>query len=148
MPISERIINFIVTGIVYYLAKYRYYSILALLVKQFVVQINPDGSRTRSFSSKTERIVLLALDADSYRGELEVLAKDRQFRILAIRNKWQLVLLNGIQGNSEKINFYDYATSSSESVLGQTKWRTESILREVLCNLCLLYTSPSPRDRG
>ncbi len=96
--------------------KNRIYFPLMLLILLNIKEKKSNGESRRVFSKSSNRITILALDSNRYRGDLEVLAKNEKFRVLymtQIAPGWLLksfyndnnikIYLNSEKGSDEEI---------------------------------------------
>ena len=70
----------------------------------FIRERLANGKNKIVFSRSNNRVTILALDADRYRGDLEILASVSEYRVLNIRQKWQVLFLNQIYGGIYNIS--------------------------------------------
>ena len=74
-----------------------------------------DGSDHRLFA-KGNKYTLLALDADRYRGDLDVLAKSGMFRMLHLSKRWQTLLVRGFYTDTLATSDIINAEKSSDRI--------------------------------
>ena len=86
------------------IVKKKYYYISALILRLFIRERLANGKNKIVFSRSNNRVTILALDADRYRGDLEILASVSEYRVLNIRQKWQGLFLNQIYGGIYNIS--------------------------------------------
>ena len=71
-----------------------WYVLLALICSWMIKERMSDGKISRpSSTAKNDRITILALTPDRFRGDLDVLAKTENFRVLQIVPAWQVRLV-------------------------------------------------------
>jgi len=80
------IVRLIVRKLLNFLVHKEQYSILVLLVLLNIKEKNK-GKEKRLFSSSLDKITVLALDCDKYRGDLEALSLHEGIRILFMSQK-------------------------------------------------------------
>jgi len=100
--------NFFFKKILFYIVQKKYYYILAIIYRFLIVEKLPNGKNQITYSSASNKISILALDSDRYRGDLEVLASSKSLRVLCIRSKWQGLLISALYKKSE-VNIFDYS---------------------------------------
>ncbi len=93
-----------------FLIKNEHYYIIAIIYRFFIFERLENGRNSIIHSSGRNCITIFALDADRYRGDLEVLASSPLLRVLYIRNKWQGALINRLY-NKDEISILKYDTA-------------------------------------
>ncbi len=78
--------------------------LVAILLRLAIKQRKPNGKNTIFYSKTSNKFTLLALDSERYRGDIDILAKSENFRVLHIKQGWERLLtevyLNGIEIDS------------------------------------------------
>ena len=77
----------IISTILFFCIKNRIYLPLTLLLLLNIKEKRSDGKSRRIFSKSSNRIPILALDSDRYRGDLEVLSTNKKFRVLYMNQR-------------------------------------------------------------
>ena len=104
--------------------------IIALIVRIFIKQRKYNGGDTIFYSKYSEKITILMLDSDRYRGDLEILSKSNKFRVLHIRQIFQSLLTNiFLKGD---VTVQQLSNIKSTSNLYNQHTRTISLFRKVL----------------
>ena len=81
------VIRRIVKDILKYLILNGYYKILVAVVVFNIKEKNNNGKDKFFFTNPKDKITILALDSDRYRGDLEALSNNNEFRVLYMSQK-------------------------------------------------------------
>ena len=66
---------------------------IAIFLRIAIKERMEDGRDRFVYKKKSNRYTLLALDSERYRGDINILAQSKKFRVLHIRQGWQLLLV-------------------------------------------------------
>jgi hypothetical protein len=130
-------VNFIIKIlkiIILYIVNNQHYYIAALILRVFIRERTINGKNKTIYSKANDRLTILALDSDRYRGDLEMLASVSKFRVLTIRQKWQVLFLGRIYSNINNVSLDDYFGSISgdsiyKEVVLAKKFMQESLIQ-------------------
>ena len=111
-----------------------------------------------TFESLESRKLLASVSFDAGVGALSFTADSGQADIVSVSSPTATSLQIQV-GNGNSISLQDDASGNAAFALSQTNVQNDTLLIDVgnalvnslsfdLSDLCLLYTSPSPRDRG
>jgi len=112
----RRTLNNIILTIFYFCIKNRIYLPLMLLVLLNIKEKRSNGKSRRIFSKSSNRITILALDSDRYRGDLETLAKNKKFRVLYMTQRPPGWLLKPFYNDNELKKYINSEKGSDEEV--------------------------------
>ncbi len=79
----------------------KFFSMVIPLIPNFLIvtflrlsikQRRADGEDTILYKKKSDKRTILALDSERYRGDIDVLAKSENFRVLHIRQGWERLI--------------------------------------------------------
>jgi len=116
-----KIIKEILRKVILYVINNKHYYIAALVLRIFIKERDVDGKNRTIYSKANNCITILALDSDRYRGDLEALASVPNFRVLIIRQRWQVLFLSKIYSNIYNMSPYDSLNSKlGEAVYAET----------------------------
>lgn len=102
---------------------------LVFIVSKSFVEVRPkDGSVT------LDKPTILAFTPVRFRGDLEILADSKEFRVLTIPEKWQIRLL-GFFWDKVEINKYEYYNPEEDLAIIETQKRLRNFLQIFLLNL-------------
>ena len=115
-----------VSRIVFFIPSY----LIAILLRLAVRQKKNSGKDTVFFKKKSSKYTIFALDAERYRGDLDVLAKSDNFRVLHIKQGWQRLLTQVYL--REKYDFYDVKNTDKSTALYEKHINTQLLIRDIL----------------
>ena len=87
-----------------------------LLVLLNIKEKRSNGKSRRIFSKSSNRITILALDSNRYRGDLEVLAKNKKFRVLYMTQRPPGWLLKSFYNDNELKKYINSEKGSDEEI--------------------------------
>ena len=102
-----------------------------------VIERLPDGRRVLMRSSGDPKLVVLALTAFKFRGDLDALAAKRDIRLLEMPHLWQMRLLFSFYPKGTKSNLIFKPETNAEVGQAQQKYRAflRTFLRELYTRL-------------
>ena len=102
--IVRKLVFFLPRKIIFWLIKNNYTFIIALFYKAFIIRRRKGKQKSPIMNS--DKITILALNGNKFRGDLECLSQVNNFRILTLENMWQTLLMFAYAG--EKVRMHDY----------------------------------------
>ena len=107
--ILTKYIPFIPRSIFRWLIRNNHHFVIALIYKIFAIKIKKNGNNSQVTVS--DKITILAINADRFRGDTECLAQVSKFRVLTLDGKWERVLMAAF--TSKKINIVEYINAGA-----------------------------------
>lgn len=101
--------------IILLIVKSKNYYIAAIILRLLIRERDKNGNDKSIFSKSSGRITILALDSDRYRGDLDALASLSEFRVLSIKQRWQVLFLGRIYSDIYNITLDDYFGATSNT---------------------------------
>ena len=96
----------------YWLIRNNYSFPIALFYKVFIIRRK--RGVINSLTANSDKITILAINANMFRGDIECLAQDSKFRVLTLDNKWQAPLRDALTSKSIEILEYINAKVGSD----------------------------------
>jgi hypothetical protein len=109
--------KFFIKKIILFIINSEYHYISALIIRIFIKERCSNGKDKIIFSKPNNRITILALDSERYRGDLEVLASAPEFRVLHIKQKWQVLFLGRIYSDIYNLTLDDYFNAKPKDAI-------------------------------
>jgi len=109
-------LNNIILTILFFCIKNRIYLPLTLLLLFNIKEKRSSGQSKRIFSKSSNRITILALDSNRYRDDLEVLAKNKNFRVLYMTQRPPGWLLKPFYNDNELKKYINSEKGSDEEI--------------------------------
>jgi hypothetical protein len=107
--------------------------LIAIFLRLAIKQRHANGKDTVLYKNKSNKYTILALDSERYRGDLDVLAKSDKFRVLHIRQGWQMLL---IQANLKgKHYIHEFKNIDKNTDLYNKHKNTQLLITNVLTKL-------------
>jgi len=128
---SKKILKKLISHIV----NNQYYYIAALILRIFITERLASGKNRAIYSKSVNCITILALDCDRYRGDLELLASVPGFRILTIRQRWQVLFLGRIYSDIYNLSLDDYFCAVPGNMIYGEVLLAKKFMQEVLARL-------------
>ncbi len=111
---------------------------IACVLRVFIRMRLSNGKDTLWYRNRSNKLTILALDSERYRGDLSVLAHSGQLRVLHIREGWQNILIQGFF--SEKYYVHDIVNARLGSRLYEEHLAAQAHVAKVLEWLYKLVT--------
>ncbi len=118
----------------YWLVKNNFTFIMALFYMIFIIKRK--RSKIKSITKDAERITILALNPQNFRGDLECLAEVGKFRVLTFANMWQTSLLKAF--TNRKIRLLEYINAKEGSDIYDKKRKIDIFFDEFISALLKL----------
>ena len=115
--ILTKYVPFIRRSILRWLVRNNHHFIIALIYKIFAIKMMKNGNNSQVTVS--DKITILAINADKFRGDTECLAQVSKFRVLTLDFKWEKVLMAAF--TSKKVNFFEYINAGAGDDLYKLK---------------------------
>ena len=107
--ILTKYIPFIRRSILRWLVRNNHHFVIALIYKIFAIKIMKNGNNSQVTVS--DKITILAINADRFRGDTECLAQISRFRVLTLDNRWETPIMAAF--TSKKIRLVEYINAGS-----------------------------------
>ena len=107
--------------------------LVAVFLRLMIKQRLSDGTDSVIYKKKSDKKTILALDSARYRGDIDVLSKSKNFRVLHIRQGFQRLLTQVFLKN--KLYIYDVQDSKKGSKLYKNHKKTELLFVNILTKL-------------
>jgi len=108
-------------------------QITAIILSMAVKERMPNGKDRLSYKNKSNRYTILALDSTRYRGDIDILAKSGEFRVLHIRQGWQRLLIQVYLVGKHYI--YEIENAAKDSSLYKQHKQTKLLIDDILARL-------------
>jgi len=108
-------------------------QITAIFLSIAIKERLPNGKDQFAFRKKSNKYSILALDSERYRGDIDILSKKNEFRVLHIRQGWQRLLTQVFL--TKKRYIYDVENAINGSDLEIQHKKTEALVHDVLSKL-------------
>jgi surface carbohydrate biosynthesis protein len=110
--ILTKYIPFIRRSILRWLVRNNHHFIIALIYKIFAIKMMKNGNNSQVTVS--DKITILAINADKFRGDPECLAQVSKFRVLTMDGKWARRLITAFTDKKPSLNKYMNAEVGDE----------------------------------
>ncbi len=107
--------------------------LIAILLRLAIKQRKSNGKDTILYGKGSSKCTILALDSERYRGDIDILAKSEEFRVLHIRQGWQRLLIQVFLKG--KYYIYEVENATNNTDLYNRHKKTQSLITDVLAKL-------------
>jgi len=107
--------------------------LIAIFLRLVIKKRCNNGKDTIFYGKTSDKYTIFALDSERYRGDLDVLSKSNEFRVLHIRQGWQRLLVQSHLKGKHYINEFKHIDTSTE--LYKNHKKTQLLITNVLINL-------------
>ncbi len=108
-------------------------QITAIFLSIAIKERLPNGKDRFAFRKNQNKYSILALDSERYRGDIDILSKNNEFRILHIRQGWQRLLTQVFL--TTKRHIYDVENATNGSSIEIQHKQTGSLVYDILSKL-------------
>jgi len=108
-------------------------QITAIFLSFAVKERMPNGKDRFAFINKSNRYSILALDSERYRGDIDILSKSKEFRVLHIKQGWQRILTQVFLVGKNYI--HEVENAAKDSSLDSQHKQTELLVNDLLSKL-------------
>lgn len=108
-------------------------QIIAIIYSLLIRERLSNGKDQFPFKNKSNRYSILALDSERYRGDIDILSKCSEFRVLHIRQGWQRLLMQVYLKGKNYIDEVENAPKGS--LLEKKHQQTKTLINDVLAKL-------------
>jgi len=106
---------------------------VALILRFAIKERRSDGKNTFLYTSSKDKITILALDSQRYRGDLSALSSHKKYRVLHISQGWERLLIE--QFFNKEMPVADIINARPGSYLHDLNLRALSLLTSILTYL-------------
>jgi hypothetical protein len=107
--ILKNMIFYLPKHLMYWLIRNNYSFPIALFYKVFIIKRK--GGGINSLTANSDKITILAINANKFRGDIECLAQVDKFRVLTLDHKWEALLKGAF--TSKRIVLIEYMNAGA-----------------------------------
>ncbi len=104
--ILRKVFCYLPKHLMFWLIRNNYYFPIALFYKMFIIKRMRGG--ISSLTANPDKITILAINANMFRGDLDCLAQVGTFRVLTLDYIWETILLVALNNNKIDANATEY----------------------------------------
>lgn len=106
---------------------------IALFFRVIIKERLNNGKDRFVFQKKSKRYTVLALDSERYRGDIDILAQSNIYRVLHIRQGWQLIVVKAFLKGKHYVS--EVENLDKNSILGKQHIKTKDFVFNILNKL-------------
>ena len=125
--------SFILRIIFRWLVRNNHYFVIALLYKMFAIKMQKNGNNSQTAVS--DKITILAIHADKFRGDTVYLSQVSKFRVLTMDGNWERKLSTAFTDKTP--SFKEYMNAEAGDELCELKGKIDLFFSGLLSSLSM-----------